>query len=82
MSEILAHHDHMAREHQAWLDVVGELRAVGVGDINAGGAHESLHNAIVKWGEELAQLRMHDPDPSHAERALTERREAYPGSTE
>jgi len=71
----LAQIDRMNREHEAWLNVVKHMRAHGVGDINAGGEHEDLHDAIVLWGEELAQLRMHDPDPSHAARALEERRE-------
>lgn len=64
-------------EHEAWGAVVGELRKAGVGDINAGGEHERLHDAITAWGEELAQLRLHDPDPIHAERALAERRAKY-----
>ena len=64
-------------EHEAWTAVVSELRSRGVGDINAGGKDERLHDAIVAWGEELAQLRMNDPDPTHAERALAERREKY-----
>lgn len=70
-----------ALEHQAWLAVVGELRLAGVGEINAGGRHERLHDAITAWGEELAQLRLRDPDPSHAERALRERREKYTGGS-
>ena len=64
-------------EHQAWLALVSEMRRAGVGDINRGGEHERLHDAIVAWGEELAELRRQDPDPSHAERALSERREKY-----
>jgi hypothetical protein len=48
-----------------------------VGDINAGGQHERLHDVITAWAEELAQLRMNDPDPAHAERALQERRLKY-----
>lgn len=64
-------------EHQAWLSLVSEMRKAGVGDINAGGKHERLHDAICAWGEELAQLRMNDPDPEHAERAHVERREKY-----
>jgi hypothetical protein len=66
-------------EHEAWLAVVSELRSAGAGDINAGGRHERLHDAIVAWGEELAQLRMHDPNPKHTEQALRERREKYLG---
>jgi hypothetical protein len=64
-------------EHHAWLAVVSELHKAGVGDINAGGKHERLHDAITAWGEELAQLRMNDPDHSHAEKALYERRHKY-----
>jgi hypothetical protein len=57
--------------------LVSELRRAGVGDINLGGRHERLASAIAAWGEELAQLRINDPDPSHAERALEERRRKY-----
>jgi hypothetical protein len=63
-----------AAEHNAWLMVVHELRRLGVGQINRGEPHERLHDHLVLWGEELAQLRLHDPDPEHAERALAERR--------
>lgn len=66
-----------SNEHAAWTAVVSELRQRGVGGINAGEKDERLHDAIVAWGEELAQLRMNDPDPTHAERALAERREKY-----
>lgn len=62
------------REHDAWLLVVDELRKRGVGDIERGGRDERLHDAIVRWGEELAQLRLADPNASHAETALAERR--------
>lgn len=68
-------------EYQAWLALVQEMRQAGVGDINAGGKHERLHDAICAWGEELAQLRMADPDPSNAERALDKRRVKYLGSS-
>jgi hypothetical protein len=53
------------------------MRKAGVGDVNSGGKHERLHDAICAWGEELAQLRMNDPDPAHAENALAERRAKY-----
>ena len=62
-------------EHQSWLSLVEELRAYGVGDINAGGMNETLHTAIVKWGEELAELRRLDPNPEHGQNALAEKRE-------
>jgi hypothetical protein len=68
--------EHLGLEHSAWGWVVSELRKRGVGDINAGGKDEPLHDAIAAWGEELAQLRMHDPNPQHAEDALAMRREA------
>jgi hypothetical protein len=71
--EFLAYQE---REHEAWLDVGKEFEAHGL-DMNAGGNAESLHNAIVRWGEELVQLRLHDPNPDHAETALRERRAAY-----
>jgi hypothetical protein len=66
-------------EHQAWLALVTEMRKAGVGEINAGGKHQRLHDAICAWGEELAQLRMNDPDPSHAEQALADRRQKFLG---
>ncbi len=69
-------------EHRAWLAVVGELRAAGAGDINAGGENEGLCAAICTWGELLAQLRLNDPDPTHAEKALEERLAAYPVTDE
>lgn len=74
-----AFRDAQITEHQAWLALVSEMRKAGVGDINAGGAHERLHDAVVAWGEELAQLRMNDPDPAHAEKALNDRRQKYLG---
>lgn len=64
-------------EHAAWTAVVSELRSAGLGDINTDGRHERLHDAIVAWGEELAQLRINDPDPSHAVNALRDRRGKY-----
>lgn len=72
----LAFLPYQEREHAAWLDVVAEFKAHGL-DMNAGGNAERLHDAIVRWGEELAQLRLHDPDPEHAEAALAERRERW-----
>lgn len=73
----LYRHDQMIREHKAWLAVVEELRAAGAGEINAGQAHESLHSAVVRWGEELAELRRVG-DRDVAERALEEKRSNYP----
>lgn len=75
--DILEFRHYQQAEYQAWLSVVKELRAAGAGDINAGGKHERLHDAITAWGEELAQLRLHDPEPIHADRALNERRAKY-----
>jgi len=73
------HRQFQLREHEAWGAVVSELRKRNVGDINAGGKDESLHDAICAWAEELAQLRMNDPNPEHAAKALRERREKYLG---
>jgi hypothetical protein len=73
----LEHLPYQRAEHEAWLDVVAELRARGVGAINRGEPDERLHDSIVRWGEELAQLRLNDPDPVHAQRALDERREKW-----
>lgn len=64
-------------EHEAWLDVVSELRKRGVGAIEATQPDERLHDAIVRWGEELAQLRLADLNPDHAVNALRERREKW-----
>lgn len=68
---------YMHAEHEAWLAVVVELRRAGAGEINRGEPHERLHDAITRWGEELAQLRLHDPDPAHAHNALEQRRQAW-----
>jgi hypothetical protein len=64
-------------EWQAWRDVMTELERFGVGDVNAGGEHERLHDAITRWGEELVQLRVHDPQWEHAVNAQHERRQAW-----
>jgi hypothetical protein len=56
-------------EYDAWLEVVREcdrLRLCLSPGANAG----RLHDLIVRWGEELAQLRMADPEPEHAEHGL------------
>jgi hypothetical protein len=77
-----AHLDHLQyqqREYVAWRHVMAEMADVIADlDVERGGLHERLCNAITRWGEELAQLRLSDPDPAHAEQALRERREAYP----
>lgn len=73
----LEHLHYQGVEWEAWHDVVAELGAAGVGAISAGEPHERLHDAIVRWGEELAQLRLHDPDPQHASSALNERRRKW-----
>lgn len=75
--EGLGHHERMDHEHKAWLVVVEELRARGAGEIERGEKDHRLHDAIVWWGEELAQLRIHDPNPEHALNALSEKREAW-----
>lgn len=67
-------------EHEAWGAVMSELRKRGVDGINKGGKDESLHDAITAWAEELAQLRIHDPNPEHAITALRERRAKYLGT--
>ena len=67
------HLPNQQREHNAWRYVVDELVKLGI-DVNHGGNGERLHTAIVLWGEELAQLRMHDPNPDNGERMLRERR--------
>jgi hypothetical protein len=64
-------------EYEQWLAVVRELRARGCGAINAGEVDERLHDAIVLWGEELAQLRMTDPNIEHAMDALQQRRDKW-----
>lgn len=67
-------------EFQAWQALVQEMRSAGVGDINAGGKHERLHDAIRAWAEELAQLRIHDPEPARPGTELYARRHKYLGS--
>jgi len=81
MADLLKHLELQGREHAAWLDVGAECERLGL-DMNAGGNAEQLHNAIVKWGEELVQLRLGDPEKEHAERALSDRRAAYEGRWE
>jgi len=50
----------MAREHQAWLLFVEQLkRCACVIDINE---EHALHAAVTLWGEELARLRAHQDD--------------------
>ena len=67
---------YQGREHDAWTQgVVKEARALG---LDLSGDAEQLYNAIVRWGEELAQLRIADPNPTHAPNALAERRADYP----
>jgi hypothetical protein len=62
-------------EYSAWREaVMPELERFGVAEIDPGGEHERLHDAITYWAETLAQLRLADPDPAHAERALADRR--------
>lgn len=79
MTDPLALLRYQQTEHAAWGAVVSELRKRGVGSINAGGKDESLHDAITAWAEELAQLRLNDPEPEHAAKALDERRAKYFG---
>lgn len=77
IEDVLKLHQQQGTEHGAWLMLVGELRHLGVGDIERGGAHEKLFDLITLWGEELAQLRLGDPDPEHAARAIAEKREKW-----
>jgi hypothetical protein len=74
--------ERQTREHAAWLDVVIELRERGAGEIEPEQKDYPLWAAITKWGEELAQLRLRDPDPDHAENAVAMARERYPGQYE
>lgn len=64
-------------EQEAWRAVVAELRAAGAGAIEQGEPNDRLHDAVVRWGEELAQLRLNDPNENHAKDALQQRRAAY-----
>lgn len=77
-----AHLDHLQyqqREFVAWRAVIGEMEdVISDLDVERDGPHARLFNAITRWGEELAQLRLNDPNPAHAAQALRERREAYP----
>ena len=74
VSRELALIEQQAIEYEAWRAVMHELEERGVGDVNAGGRDERLHDAIVLWGEELAQLRLIDPNETHAYAALADRR--------
>ncbi len=67
-------------EYDAWLALVKELRQLGVGQIETGEPHERLYDLITLWGEELVQLRLADPDPTHAGAACIQRREKVHGS--
>jgi len=67
-------------EHEAWGALMSELRKRGVGDVNEGGKDERLHDAITAWAEELVQLRLRDPNPENATKALHKRREKYLGN--
>jgi len=67
------------REHAAWLDVGCEFRRVG---LDMDGNADALTRAITKWGEELAQLRLRDPEPAQATSAFRRRRSAYVGRYE
>lgn len=62
-------------EYDAWLALVKELRRLNVGQIEPGEPHEHLYDLITLWGEELVQLRLADPDPTHAGNALIQRRD-------
>lgn len=73
--EGMEHLEQMATEHQAWIDLVRELRARGVGEIERDEKDYTLYTAIVRWGEELAELRRMDPNQTHSVRALRERRD-------
>jgi hypothetical protein len=64
------------REHAAWLDAVQELVDRGIEPNDD--EHEPLMAALKKWGEELHQLREHDPDTAHETTALREARAKYP----
>lgn len=67
-------HAQQSNEYDAWLELMEELKAAGVGDLNAGEPHQPIWRAIVKWGEELAELRRLDPNPQHGQNALAEKR--------
>ena len=69
-----AFHDQQYKEYTAWLLLMKELKDAGVGDINTGEKHEPIWRAIVKWGEELAELRRLDPNPERGQKALAEKR--------
>lgn len=62
-------------EYDAWIALVKELRRLDVGQIEAGEPHEHLYDLITLWGEELVQLRLADPDPTHAGNACMQRRD-------
>jgi hypothetical protein len=61
-------------EYDAWLEVVRECDRLKL-CLSPGANAGRLHDAIVRWGEELAQLRMADPEPKHAEHGLLSARQ-------
>ena len=67
-------HRQQQSEFDAWQLVMSELRKRGWGDVNNGGNDQRLAEAIMAWGEELAELRRLDPMPEHGRRALAEKR--------
>lgn len=67
-------HYQQGKEYDAWLELVEELKKAGVGNLNHGEENEPIWKAIVKWGEELAELRRLDPNPEHGQNALAEKR--------
>jgi SEC-C motif len=67
---------YIERELDAWLDVAAECRRLGHDGQVGNGAE--LTRAITAWGEELAQLRLHDPNPEHAVNALAKARAGAP----
>jgi hypothetical protein len=73
-AEFLAFRDQQDREYDTWLELMKVLREHGVGELNRGEKHEPIWRAIVKWGEELAELRRIDPQPEHGQNALAEKR--------
>lgn len=71
------HHAQMHTEWETWRTFCEVLKKFGVGDINTDEPHEEIALAAMRWGEELAELRRLDPDPTHAANALVEKREGW-----
>lgn len=80
VQSIIRQQEYQGREHGAWLDIMAELRKLGV-EPNGSGA-DALARALRKWGEELHQLRLGSRNAAQAKQALVDVRSCYEGQWE